>query len=143
MSTNDEMQPENGLYTVQIQKFAERHFIKNFKKKYNTAWGITYRAIESMLGRVDSVLMNRKNRAEAILTNGPHKIMKMDFSVAGTNQSPKGSGNRIIAWVNEESKICSLLLVYSKNDIPPPNETQKWKKIVKENYPELKKIFPL
>ncbi len=144
MFISDGMQPGRELYTVQIKEFAERYFIKKFKKKYKGAWGITYTAIKSMLERIDILLRNQDSRVyPPILTNGQHKIVKVEFSVAGTNQSAKSSGNRLIVWVNEETRTSLILLAYSKNDISTHNETQEWKKIVKENYPELKSIFRL
>lgn len=132
----------NDLYTVQITKFAESHFLKKFKKKHKKQWDITFFALEKMLERIDS-LIKQTNRAEIITTNDQHKLVKVYFSIAGTKISAKSSGNRMIIWINEEAKICSILLAYSKNDIPTQNETQTWKKIVKENHPELKAIFRL
>jgi len=67
-------------------------------------------------------------------------IVKMDFKIAGSNVSAKSSGNRVIAAVDTKQKMVKILLVYSKNDIGPPRETDKWKNIVAENYEEFKSI---
>ena len=142
MSFSDINRAGSYLYTVQVAKFAEGHFLKKFKKKYPGVWDTTYEAITSMLERIDS-LAEKTEKAEIISVSGTQKLVKVFFRVAKTKQSAKASGNRLIVWVNEETKICLILLVYSKNDIPTHNETQEWKKLVKENYPELKKIFRL
>lgn len=39
----------DGNYSVRIERFAERHFIKSFEKKYKSHWGITLRAITAEL----------------------------------------------------------------------------------------------
>jgi len=61
----------------------------------------------------------------------------------GTQLSPKTSGNRCILFINEETRLVKILLVYSKDDISPPNETQKWKSIVKNEFTEVAEIFGL
>ena len=40
-------------------------------------------------------------------------------------------------------RIVKVLLVYSKNDIPTRNETQEWKNIIKDQYPNIREIFNL
>lgn len=126
-------------YSVTIEAFAERHYIKSFQKKYKGAWEVTQRAIMSEFERVDMLLQTTK--ADLITETGEIKIVKTDFRVAGTKESAKASGNRCIILVNEEKKLVSVLLVYCKTDLPSTNETAEWKKLVLSDNPELKKYI--
>ncbi len=127
-------------YSIQIEGFAERHFIKSFQKKYKKHWDVTLLAITAEFERIDNLLLTDK--AEIIIDNDNIKIIKTDFRVSGTKESAKKSGNRaIIAW-NEKDKFVYILLVYSKTDLPSNNkETDEWKKLIKNNYPKYKHLF--
>ncbi len=126
-------------YLVQIEDYAERHFIKKFKKKYNSQWDVTLRSITFEFERIDNLL--KTTRAEIII-DGDIKIIKTEFRIAKSKESAKTSGNRcIVAW-HESDKFVSVLLVYSKTDITSKNkETDEWKKIIKNNYSEYKHLF--
>lgn len=126
-------------YAVTIEPFADRHYIKNFSKKYHRAWDITIEAVISQFEHIDRLL--QKDVAEVIIKSGDLKIIKSDFSVAGTHQSPKGSGNRCIIAVDETYKKVQVLLVYHKNDLGDGNETAQWKRIIKENYQQYCRLF--
>jgi len=126
-------------YSVIIEPFAERHYIKNFGKKYHRAWDITLKALISQFERIDMLL--QKDVVEIIVSSNDVKIIKSEFSVAGTHQSPKGSGNRCILAVNEAHKKVYVLLVYHKNDLGHGNETVEWKKIIKDNYLKYSNFF--
>lgn len=121
-------------YSVQIEDFAERHFIKNFEKKHNKHWDITLSAILFQLERIDNFLLTDK--ADTIIDAGDIKIIKTEFKIAGSKESAKSSGNRcIVAW-DIKDRIVYVLLVYGKTDITSKNkETDEWKKIIKNNYP--------
>lgn len=127
-------------YSVQIEEFAEKHFIKSFKKKYNFGWDVTLRAIIFQLERIDNFLLT--NKAETIIDAGIVRIVKTEFKIAGSKESTKSSGNRcIVAWHTKE-KFVSVLLVYNKTDLTSKNkETDEWKNIIKNNYPEYKNLF--
>lgn len=127
-------------FEVVIEEFAERHFVKNFRKKYKDAWDITERAIIASLARVDN-LIGKTTQIEIIHSKREHRIAKLDFSVAGTRLSAKSSGNRAIVYINVNSRVCRLLIIYSKNDICSPDETQKWKNMMKNNYLMIWNIF--
>jgi len=45
--------------------------------------------------------------------------------------------------VDEDARAVNILLVYSKNEISSPNETQKWKTMIKDEYGEITKLFNL
>lgn len=119
-------------YTVTIEKFAESHYIKNFKKKYKTHWDITFKGIIEMLRRLDNVM------ASSIIEEISHlddlAILKMEFRVAGTTCSRKASGNRCILSLDKVTKEIKILLLYHKSDIGDRNETAGWKKMIRDNY---------
>jgi len=126
-------------YTVIIEPFAERHYIKSFSKKYKGAWDISLRAICEELRRFDSLL--ETSVAETISVCGNVKIAKTEFRVAGTRESRKSSGNRCIVAIHEGDCLIKLLLVYGKTDLGDGNETSKWKQIIKDNYPDYCKML--
>lgn len=126
-------------YLVVIEEFAKRHYIKSFEKKYKNAWEITLRSIIVEFEHIDRFFLTDK--ADPITDIDGITIAKTDFKVAGTKESAKSSGNRCIILVDEKLKSVSVLLVYSKTDLPSTNETAEWKKIILKNYPELKKYL--
>ncbi len=129
--------PSNN--SVQIEKFAESHFIKTFAKKHKEHWARTLSSIVEGLERIELLLQTEK--ADIICDADDIKIIKTQFRMDGTKESAKTSGNRcIVAWHTERQQI-SVLLVYGKTDIPKRNETAAWKKLVKENYPAYKHMF--
>ncbi|OIO19880.1 MAG: hypothetical protein CO029_01560 [Candidatus Magasanikbacteria bacterium CG_4_9_14_0_2_um_filter_41_10] len=126
-------------YTVSIEPFAHKHFIKSFEKKYRSAWDVTLRAIIGQFERIDMLL--KKDVAETIVDSTSVKIIKSKFSVAGTKKSPNASGNRCILAMHEEYKRVSILLVYHKNDLGGGAETANWKRLIKEHYPEYRHLL--
>jgi hypothetical protein len=127
-------------YSVRIEAFAGKHFIKSFEKKYKKHWDITMRAIVFELERIDNLLLT--DRAETIIDADIVKIVKTKFRIVNSKESAKTSGNRcIVAW-HKKDKFVNVLLVYSKTDLSSSNkETDEWKKIIKNNYPEYKHLF--
>jgi len=127
-----------GNYSVQIEDFAESHFIKSFKKKYKIHWDVTLLAIIAELERLDMLL--KTDRAETICDVGDTKIIKTKFKVHKTKESATTSGNRcIVAW-DKRKQIVSVLLVYGKTDLSSNNETAQWKSLVRVNYSEYKEL---
>ncbi|MBU2542170.1 hypothetical protein KJ785_01250 [Patescibacteria group bacterium] len=119
-------------YFVSIEKFAERHFIKKFHKKYKRAWEITMETLVREFQSFDVLFM--KSIAEEIVSLNDIFICKTEFRIAGTKFSRKKSGNRCIVALNKKTREIKILLVYHKNDIGGNNETVAWKKIIRENY---------
>jgi len=128
-------------YRVEFEPFTERHYVKKFKKEYKDKWFATERTIIAVCERIDNMLLY--SRADLISISGCYKLVKLDFAVEGTQMSPKASGNRCILFVDEDTRAVKILLVYSKNEISPPNETQKWKTIIKDEYGEISGLFGL
>ena len=126
-------------YAIVVEKYAERHYISKFKKKYRGAWDVTWNAIQEEFKRIDT-LIGVTNIAETITDQGDVKICKTEFRVHGTQESRHGSGNRCIIALHKNTCVVNVLIVYHKNDLGGGNETTSWKNLVKENYPEYKEI---
>lgn len=126
-------------YTVVFTDFTERHFIKSFKRKYKNAWDSTLVALRFEFGNFD--LLFQKSIAEKIFDNSAVSICKTEFKIAGTDVSRHASGNRCIVAIGKETNTIFVLLVYHKNDIGGGNETEAWKNIIRENYPEYAKLL--
>jgi hypothetical protein len=122
-------------YTVTVEEYAQRHYIRTFAKKYKGAWDLTFEVLREEFERFDILL--QKSIAEEITDkNSDIIICKTEFKIAGTQESRHGSGNRcIVAKHKSASKIC-VLLIYHKNDLGGGNETVNWKNVVKLNFPE-------
>ncbi|OGL95282.1 hypothetical protein A2258_01595 [Candidatus Uhrbacteria bacterium RIFOXYA2_FULL_41_8] len=122
-------------YLVDFEKFAERHFIKRFAKKYKSAWVATRKALDQQLRRPDILL--KRSIAEMIVANKYYQICKVEFRIAGPGKSRKASGNRCIVVLNNGLRTVRVLCVYHKADLEGPgNETTKWKKIICDAFPE-------
>jgi hypothetical protein len=132
---------EQFNYRVQFEPFTERHYVKKFRKEYRDKWLATERTIVAVCERIDNML--QYHRADLIAIFDCYKLVKLDFAVEGTRISPKASGNRCILFVDEDARVVKILLVYSKNEISSPNETQKWKSMIKDAYGEIARFFSL
>ena len=129
--------PSNN--SVEIEQFAESHFVKLFAKKYKQHWDRTLRSMLDGLERIELLL--QLDKAETICDADDIKIIKTQFRIDGTKESAKSSGNRcIVAWHVERQHV-SVLLVYSKTNITSHGETAAWKKLVRDNYPEYKHLL--
>lgn len=131
---------EDINFRVEFSHFAEKHFCKSFFKKYKHKWIVTKQTIELNLERayqfektklIDNIRFSKENNIG---------IFKLDFRVAGTNTSPKTSGNRVIfALCNNTGKI-EILLVYGKDHCRKgQSETQWFLEHIKNNFPQYKK----
>jgi len=126
-------------YVVSIEKFAEKYYIKNFRKKYRKSFDAPWIAFVFMLQKID-LMLERDGNNEISDPNKAVVICKTEFKVT-PKESTKSSGNRCIIAQNKEKKEVNILLVYCKNDIQNSNETVWWKNIIKINYPEYKNIL--
>lgn len=134
------MSTKYSKYAVIVEDFALRHYIKRFKKKYSkNVWEITQGAIESFCANPERAI--ERGKMETVNDSGDVLICKLMFSVAGTGRSPKASGNRVIVALHKNEKVSYILLVYHKNDLGKVGETQKWKKLIKENFSFYKDIL--
>lgn len=127
-------------YAVVVEKFAERHYISKFKKKYKNAWDTTWNAIAEQFKRIKS-LIGVNSIVEIIVDADDIKICKTEFRIAGPGKSRHASGNRCIIAIRKSTATVHVLLVYCKGDIRGSSETAGWKTIIKENYPEYKGLL--
>ncbi len=128
-----------GNYSVHVGHFAERHFIKDFEKKYRSHWDATFTAIVAGLERIDTLLLT--DRAETISDHDGIKIVKTKFKVALSRESARTSGNRcIVAW-HPDKRFVLILLVYSKTDVRGHRETDWWQAMIRNNYSEYRTLF--
>ncbi len=130
-------------FKVEFSSFAEKYFCKDFLKKYKAkAWSITYRSIidalkKSFAFQQTKLIDNIKFSQEEDLG-----VFKLDFRVAGTNISPKASGNRVIFSLCNKSGYIEILLVYGKNHCSKKQSETQWILTnIKNNFPEYKKIL--
>ena len=117
--------------------------MKSFAKKYKSKWMKTRDYIEFMCGRIDNVLESQRADLIASSLDGCYRLVKLDFAIFGIKMSPKRSGNRCILCVDDRLGLVRVLLVYAKTDLPSRNETQEWKRLVKDEYGDVKEIFNL
>ena len=129
-------------FYVKFSKYAEKHFCKNFLKKYKEKkWVETRKTINATLERISA--FQKTNLIDNIkfsqLKNAG--IFKLDFRVAGTYSSPKKSGNRAIFHLCNTTNKITILLVYSKDDCKKKQSETQWiLEHVKNNFPEYRGI---
>ncbi len=128
-------------FEVEFSSYAEKHYCKDFLKKYKAKpWLETKKTIISTLKRCykfqsTSLIDNLKFSQEERLG-----IFKLDFRVAGTNVSPKGSGNRVVFFLSNNLGNIKILLVYGKNHCDKKRTETQWiLEHIKGNFPEYKK----
>ncbi len=127
-------------YAVVFEDFAERHFIKNFAKKYKGAWDFTLDTITQEFEKIDILFL--KSIAEYITDKGAAiAICKTEFKISGTQESRHASGNRCIAAIHRDDNTVCVLMIYHKNDLGSGNETANWKNIIRENYVQYREIL--
>jgi hypothetical protein len=129
------------IFSVKVESFCDRHYIKDFKKKYKTKrWNLTLQGIEDICRNPLQVIA-QTDVLETIIDLGDQMICKGKFKVFGTKQSAKSSGNRFIVVINKQLQLSRVLLIYGKYHVKASNETDWWKKIVRNNYSDINKLF--
>lgn len=127
-------------YEVIFENFAERHFIRTFAKKYKGSWDITINLLADEFKFID--VLFSKSIAEYITDKDADIVIcKIEFKIAGTQQSRHGSGNRCIVAIHKNTNKVCVLLIYHKNNLRSGNETAKWKTVIRNNYSEYKNIL--
>ena len=135
---------KNLTFQVIFSTYAESHFCKDFYKKYKgKQWVETKRTIIDTLERAFLVQQTSLIDLLAYSKDDDIGLFKFDFKVAGTKTSPKGSGNRVIfSLCNNTSKI-NILLVYGKNHCSKKQSENQWiYERIKQNFPKYKKYCP-
>lgn len=130
-------------FEVSFSSYSESHFCKSFYKKYKSkAWIETRKTIIATLERshsfyntshIDIIIFSQEDRIG---------IFKLDFRIAGSQTSPRSSGNRVIFALNNITKKIDILLVYHKNDCPKKQTETQWiRGQIKDNFPEHESIM--
>jgi len=127
-------------YDVLIEPFAERHYIRTFKKKYKNAWDLTLASVVVEFEQIEILLLRKI--AEYITDKSADVVMcKTEFKISGTKMSRHGSGNRCIVAIHQNTNQVKILLVYHKTDLGGGSETGNWKRIIKNNYKQYEKLL--
>lgn len=128
-------------YRVVVEPFADRHFIKKFKKKHGRTFEAAWKAELLLFKKFDALL--DLSMAETISQHEEFRICKTEFRITG-NESRKSSGNRCIVLVNDASREVQVLLVYHKSDITKgSNENASWQKLVRTEYSKYRFLLPV
>ena len=129
-------------YSVFFEKFAERYYIKRFKKKYSAhVWDIVQESLEVIL-RNPKVSIE-KGVIETIVDKDTVLVVKVSsIRIPGKKESGRKSGYRCIALLEKENEVSRVLLFYHKNDLPGHGqETARWKKVIRQNYEAYKNFL--
>lgn len=138
--------PKNNLlFSISYKDYAKSHFRKDFEKKYKgRQWEKTEISIFEDLSRLSMV--NNTTQESSQIDELKHKdsyyVFKYDFRVAGTNESTKSSGNRVVGFIDTSAHKIEILIIYAKSDLPKnKGETAYIEDTLKENYPEIVSLF--
>lgn len=132
-------------YRVLFEDYAERHYVKAFKKDYGSQWIVTRKALVAQLAHIDQLVLNGRTNPPIHRTyDNSEWIVKHEFAIAGRKQSTKSSGNRIILHVNHNERTVRVLLLYHKDHLgKSANETNTWRSIIKHEFNDLLTEFNL
>lgn len=129
------------LFNIVYSDFAKNHFLKEFMKKYKgKQWERTESSFFEDLKRL-RVANNKTQHTGQIdelkYVDG-YWLFKYDFRIAGTNESPKSSGNRIVGYIDNAHNKIIILFLYAKTDLPKnQGETVFIVNTIKQNFPEI------
>ncbi|MDP2642688.1 MAG: hypothetical protein Q8P62_02500 [Candidatus Peregrinibacteria bacterium] len=128
-------------YQVEFSVYCEKHFCKDFLRKYKPRqWIETKKTIVSVLERAYAFQNTNLIDTLKFSQEDGVGIFKLDFRVAGTNFSPKSSGNRVVFSLCNETGRINVLLVYGKDHCDKKcSETQWIFGCVKVGFPEWRK----
>lgn len=133
------------LFNVSYKEYAKNHFLKDFEKKYKgKQWEKTESSIFEDLKRLRTInnTTQQSSQIDQLKYKDGYWLFKYDFRIAGTNQSTKSSGNRIVGFINNRKNILEILLIYNKNNLPKnKNETQYIEEVLLQNYRDILELF--
>ncbi len=127
-------------YKVEKGSPFNRFYGKAFQKKYHKRWEVTRDSLEQLCKRIDTVY--DLDLCDEIKQVDSKRLLKIDFALAKSGESPKTSGCRLIALSDDENYTVDMLIVYHKTNIEHinNNETLAWKSLVSDLYPEYKDL---
>ena len=133
------------LFNVSYREYAKSYFLKEFEKKYKgKQWEKTESSIFEDLKRlrVKNNTTQQSSQIDELKHKNEYWLFKYDFRIAGSNQSTKSSGNRIVGFIDNMQNQLDILLIYSKNDLPKnKKETQYIEDVLSQNYYEIGELF--
>lgn len=133
------------LFNVTYKEYAKSHFLKEFEKKYKgKQWEKTESSIFEDLKRlrVENNTTQQSSQIDQLKHKDQYWLFKYDFRIAGTNQSTKSSGNRIVGFIDYNENKLEILLIYNKTNLPKnKKETQYIEDTLAENYQEIIALF--
>lgn len=132
-------------FLVSYRDYARTHFRKEFEKNYKgKQWEKTENSFYEDLRRIrmPNNTTQKSMQIDQLKYKDNYWIFKYDFRIAGTNQSTKSSGNRIVGFIDYKSNKLEILLIYGKNDLPKNmGETAFIEQTTKNVYPDVAKYF--
>lgn len=126
--------PDSEDYRVIVGEYAMRHFIKRFAKDYSgKRWDVTMISIEQDLRRVHA--LQSTQQVDELRRGSGCILFKYDFAVAQSGVSPKASGNRCVVFLDSETHVQTILMLYAKTDLPKNQGETAWiLKTVQDEY---------
>jgi hypothetical protein len=130
---------DSELFCVVFVEYAKRYFLRRFQKDYkDKVWLLTEESICQDLSRLR--MPDNTTQQTQQIDELWHKdncwIFKYDFAVASKKESPKKSGNRVIGFLNIESGVIEILLIFNHKYLPKNmSETQYIKSTLEAQFP--------
>jgi GTPase SAR1 family protein len=112
---------DDNLFTVEFSDYAKRHYLKRFEKDYRgRQWEITVESIMQDMARIKTSVndLQQTQQVDELWHKGNYWIFKYDFRIAQTKESTKGSGNRCVAFLDNNANKIEILLIFGKGDLP-------------------------
>lgn len=119
----------NELFSVTFTSFAQKHFLKDFKKNYKgKQWEYTEKSIvqDLMRLRMENNTTQFSSQIDEFKYNDDEYLAKYDFKIALTNESTKTFGNRCVIYINNENNIIKILMIYGKTNLPKNKDETKF-----------------
>ncbi|MBU1119395.1 hypothetical protein KKH43_05940 [Patescibacteria group bacterium] len=134
---------EEDKYAVSIEEYAEKKYIKKFRKLHKNNWDITQESIVQMLERAPRTILTDK--LVEIRCTGECGFYKCYFRIHKTKNSSKSSGCRAIVYFRKKDLKAFVLLAYSKNfaKYSEGHETNWIIGEVRKNFPEYWKQYEI
>lgn len=122
------------IFQVEFSGYSKHHFLKKFKKKYpGKQWLLTEESIKQDLSRINFNDLQLSQQVDELWNDGKLWVFKYDFRVAGTKESTKSSGNRLVGIINLAQNLITIIVIYHKTYLPGNiSETQYINGIVNE-----------
>lgn len=119
----------NELFSITYTSFSLRHYLKDFKKNYKgKQWDYTEKSImqDLMRLRMENNTTQFSSQIDELKFNNGEYLAKYDFKIALTNESPKTSGNRCVLYINNQTNIIKVLMIYGKTNHPKNKDETKF-----------------